>query len=401
MATPPRDTRRVNGSSSNSGHNGSLNGQINGSVNGSVNGTINGSVNVNGTSNSSSPAAASPYSNGLSSNKSFLNLTTSALAGVFGSQVSLAELNGDVSNAPSRVQTPVGRDRATRGIDEFSDKTAFYNGINGRVNGRDKLQSGINKLNRRKGNSPGGRVSPSIPSLSAADDEDETDEDVSGSSRGNSSSVTYSLPGVPLSAPTLAVRLALLFGFGVAYGQLSKQLHDNHFVTEHTLDIDHTGFFSLIWGFQGILLGFLLPLFDWLFPEQRKRLHGKGGADWSSIVRAVAAFMGVAYGIRKIAWTSTMQAAFYWGMVNPCLWFILDATRNGFILSTLVATVGTFVFALIFPDHLPERYTLAGSVSENYLSVVALVASVFFCCSICFGNLGRRLLSVETSRARR
>ncbi|KAA8896483.1 hypothetical protein TRICI_006888 [Trichomonascus ciferrii] len=259
--------------------------------------------------------------NGLASHSnSFLNLTNSALSGVFGSQVSLAELTGDVSNAPSR--------RPSTG-------------------------------------------------------------DLQSESKESSSSSSGSGGGRPVSAVSLATSIATLFGFGVAYGQLSRHLHDNHQVTSYTLDIDQTGAFSLLWGSQGIVLGFLFPLFDWLYPEKnRKWSRGKGGADWSSIIRSVAAFMGVAYGIRKLSWTSTLQAAFYWGMVNPCLWFILDATRNGFILSCLTAIVGTTVFALIFPNHLP-----APGLSEEYVSVTVWVASVFFCCSICFGNTGRRLLS--------
>lgn len=266
--------------------------------------------------------------NGLASNSnSFLNLTNSALSGVFGSQVSLAELTGDVSNAPSR--------RPSTG-----DLQAQAGGT---------------------GTGDGDRASKA------------------GAGGG----------GRPISAVSLATSIATLFGFGVAYGQLSRHLHDNHQVTSYTLDIDQTGAFSLLWGSQGIVLGFLFPLFDWMYPEKnRKWSRGKGGADWSSIIRSIAAFMGVAYGIRKLSWTSTLQAAFYWGMVNPCLWFILDATRNGFILSCLTAIVGTTVFAIIFPNHLPTP-----GLSEEYVSVTVWVASVFFCCSICFGNTGRRLLS--------
>jgi hypothetical protein len=286
--------------------------------------------------------------------KSFLNLTTSALSGVFGSQVSLAELNGDVISS-SRPQTPSRLlDNASRSAS--SSWSGFFNN-QGTLNSKlvDARESTLSKK------------PASVPGMSNG--------------------------LVPLSFTTLAVRVAMLFASGVAYGQLSKRLHDNHQVTSNTLDIDHTGIFSLIWGSQGIVLGFLLPFFDWMFPEERKKLRGKGGADWSSIVRAVAAFLGIAYGMRKIAWTSTLQAAFYWGMVNPCLWFILDATRNGFILSSLTAIVGTVCFAIIFPDHLPDN-----EWSEAYLSVTALVASVFFCCSICFGNLGRRLLSFDQAR---
>ncbi|CAN6621796.1 hypothetical protein TRVA0_008S02784 [Trichomonascus vanleenenianus] len=269
---------------------------------------------------------------------SFMNLTTSALSGVFGSQVSLAELNGDVASVgPSRR----------------SSATNLY--------GTSVDQAEIQRPPTRKDSEPHNHT---VPAMSSG--------------------------LVPVSLFALAVRVSALFVFGVAYGQLSRHLHDNHQVTSYTLDIDQTGAFSLLWGSQGIVLGFLLPFLDWMYPENRKWRHGKGGADWSSIIRAVGAFMGVAYGIRKLSWTSTLQAAFYWGMVNPCLWFILDSTRNGFILSCLVAIVGSTVFAIVFPGHLP-----AAELSESYVSVIVWIASVFFCCSICFGNIGRRLLAFD------
>lgn len=281
-------------------------------------------------------AAAGPSANGRGTgSKSYVNLTNSALQGVFGSQVSLAELTGDVSQPPTRPGTP------------------------------------------------GPSLRPQDPRVTAA-----------GATASNGS--RSPIPVAAGSAKRFSVLAALrgvivLFLFGVAYGQLSKRLHDNNDVSTWTLDIDHTGVLSLLSGSQGIVLGAILPLFDYLYPERGRVLkRGKGGADWSSIVRASAAFLGIAYGIRKLAWASTSQAAFYWGMVNPCLWYILDATRNGFIVGTLTGLVGTTVFALVFPDHLPTP-----APSEAYLSVVAWVASVFFCCSIGFGNLGRRLLVVD------
>lgn len=292
-----------------------------------MNGTTTDEVKKRSSESSKTPTTNS-YNNmngSFSKSNSFLNLTNSALAGVFGSNVSLAELTGDVSNSPSR--RPSNTD----------------------LSGERKQQQ--NNLNDSK--------------------------------------TSKKYQSRPLSILSLLSSIVTLFGFGVAYGQLSRHLHDNHQVTSYTLDIDQTGAFSLLWGSQGIVLGFLFPVFDWIYPEKnRKWSRGKGGADASSIIRSIAAFMGVAYGIRKLSWTSTLQAAFYWGMVNPCLWFILDATRNGFILSCLTAIVGTTVFAIIFPNHLPPP-----GLSEAYVSVTVWVASVFFCCSICFGNTGRRLLS--------
>lgn len=299
------------------------------------------------------PSATSSQTN-VKTSASFANLTRSTLAGVFGSEVSLAELNGDV--------TANGSPSWLRGINDLS---------NIRLTSSSSSSSAsplLRPVNSRNVRGHARRPSQTVPSIS------------------NGVGV------VPLSTGAVIVRFSILFAFGVAYGQFTRHIHDNHQVTSSTLNIDRTGVLSLLWGFQGVTLGLLLPLFDWFYPEQRRWYRGKGGYDWASIIRAVAAFVGVAYGIRKLSWTSTLQAAVFWGLVNPCLWFILDATRNGFILSSLTAIVGTGVFAVLFPDHLPRA-----EWSETYVSVFAWVASVFFCCSICFGNLGRRLLSFDRS----
>lgn len=282
--------------------------------------------------------------------KSFLSLNTSALYSVFGSQASLAELTGDTL---SRPVTP---------NNQLTDNT----------------QSTPSALRANTG-------SPInvTPRHTRSDSTSWVAEDDAALGDTNASFEFSSATGVMGKALTL-LKITVLFVFGVAYGQFSKRLHDNHMLTTHTFDIASDQY-SLIWGSCGVMLGLLLPLVDKYFPEDRKKYYGKGGADWTSIVRAGAAFLGIAYGVRKIPWASTPQVAFYWGMINPCLWFLLDATRNGFILSSVVALAGTRLFVLFYPDNIPSPTT------ETYVSVFTLVASAFFCCSICIGNLGRRL----------
>lgn len=224
----------------------------------------------------------------------------------------------------------------------------------------------------------------------------------------------------------ILIRFVALFVFGVAYGQLAKNLHDNQQVSSQILNIDRFPiFFSLIWGFHAVVLGTLLPLIDRAHPEgsikpatlstlssaassetpsrptsvdsaaaaataeeEKQQQEQKGGSDWVSIIRASAAFLGLAYGVRKLPWESSSQVAFLWGCINPILWYLLDGTRNGFIVSSVTAIVETVGFAFFIPSHLPPA-----DFSSVYISVVVWVASVLFCCSICFGNLGRRILT--------
>lgn len=349
----------------------------------------------------SSTTTRSDIASNLSS-RSFLNLTSSALTGVFGSQTSLADLAGDTTQASFSSDQSDLPSSSIEGDDDFLDEAnrSLTNSLNGGSLTKPRLRSAIY---------PASSSSSSTSSLTSA-------------SRPRSAptqrhhllpSLSSRTGSVRLSFLSIFVRFVTLFVAGVAYGELARNLHDNHLVTIETLDIaasatafvsgPESGFlqssviFSMVFGAQGILLGLLLPLFDRVFPaaasvSQRKLLasSGKGGADWSSIIRAVAAFLGVAYGVRKLPWESTMQVAVLWGLVNPFLWYLLDGTRNGFILSALTAIVGTMVFAVLFPANLPQPV-----LSTGYIAVTVWIASTFYICSICFGNIGRRILSFD------
>lgn len=303
--------------------------------------------------------------------KSSHKFNTSALYSVFGSQASLAELTGDVGT-PSRPITPVSsQTQLLGGNNNNYTKQAYNTSLRGGDSSR-RQQSSSPTLSDSSGSGVHSSRHTRSDSTSCFDSEAVSPDVFASGAKG------------PAGALISFVKIAILFMFGAAYGQFSKRLHDNHLLTTHTFDIV-TDQYSLIWGSSGVVVGLLLPLVDKQFPEDRKRYYGKGGADWTSIVRAGAAFLGIAYGVKKIPWASTFQVAFYWGMINPCLWFLLDATRNGFILSSFVALAGTKLFTLFYPDNIPSPTT------EAYVTMFALVASAFFCCSICIGNLGRRL----------
>jgi hypothetical protein len=148
--------------------------------------------------------------------------------------------------------------------------------------------------------------------------------------------------------------------------------------------------------------------------EQRKS-RGTGG--WLDIVRSIGAFVGVAFAIRKLPWQSTLQLSLTLALVNPALWYLIDRSPPGLILSGLVSVSGTALLLGINPALVPspspvellqgavskhglyngtvaalknEEHVL-GIFSEETVGVATWIASVLFVSAVCFGNIGRRL----------
>jgi hypothetical protein len=233
------------------------------------------------------------------------------------------------------------------------------------------------------------------------------------------------------------------------YGTLVRHLHDDHqlapFQVEGLLKPSHDWRYLLFWGVAGVALGSLLPWFDTLWEEEEtaaekekegspKIEEGGGletglfGADWTPVIRSIGAFAGVAFAIvrpphihiqdqsiltfpsqkqRKLPWTSTLQASLTLALVNPVLWYIIDRSKPGFILSTAVGATGTALLLASNADMMPSPGAFPNStIKIKHHSLTALpasyvsresveggiwIASVLFCSCVCFGNIGRRL----------
>ncbi|KAK4898841.1 hypothetical protein LTR27_003572 [Elasticomyces elasticus] len=230
----------------------------------------------------------------------------------------------------------------------------------------------------------------------------------------------------------LAGRLVTMFGIGVAYGLLISHLHDTRDIAPIKLKgINRQGWpYLSSWGMAGVLLGEALPWLDKLWApeedeaveepaERRKSIRGSG--DWLDVVRAIATFVGIAFAIRKLSWQSTMQLSLTLALANPALWYLLDRSPAGFLLSTAVAIGGTGLLLGINPTLVPtpsqgqtlvgrsngldSNGTLAGLSSEalvlgvfsqETVGVATWIASVLFVSAICFGNIGRRLVPQDS-----
>ncbi|KAI9871101.1 MAG: hypothetical protein M1830_003310, partial [Pleopsidium flavum] len=150
--------------------------------------------------------------------------------------------------------------------------------------------------------------------------------------------------------------------------------------------------------------------------ERPSSRSGSGmGADWNPVVRSIGAFIGIAFAIRKLPWQSTLQVSLTLALVNPVLWYLIDRSKPGFLLSTVVGLTGTAVLLGVNPEIVPPPATpsprastatathdilgVDGMITNETIGVGTWIASVLFCSCVCFGNIGRRLAMGRSKRS--
>ncbi|KAI6248089.1 hypothetical protein HI914_03214 [Erysiphe necator] len=235
----------------------------------------------------------------------------------------------------------------------------------------------------------------------------------------------------------LTIRAILLFGTGICYGLLIQHLQDKPDLIFHEVqnDTQHniSRLYLFLWGISGVAIGSLVPRVDASFSlhssSSNKQNSPKDSAyalnedskmeennllrqDWTPVIRSVGAFVGIAFALRKLPWSSTFQASLALSLVNPVLWYLVDRSKSGFFLSSVVGTLGTSILIIlkskktVYPTLLsPIRtYYIAFTHGETEKKLDGLnlidkenledaiwILSVLFCSCICFGNIGRRL----------
>jgi len=228
-----------------------------------------------------------------------------------------------------------------------------------------------------------------------------------------------------------------LFCFGLAYGGLIAHLHDNRNVAPVRVEgLNRASWrYFVFWGLAGVGMGSLLPWIDEVKARKQadfssgtevgRPVTGLNSVQWNDVVRSVGAFVGVAFAIRKLPWSSPLQLTLTLALVNPFLWYLIDRTPTGFTLSTIMGTLGTATILFINPtlvpsptDHIPTSANaastltnhtaepaavaggasvgngvlLGGLLSYESVGVATWLASVLFCACVCFGSIGRLLV---------
>ncbi|CAK7227879.1 hypothetical protein SBRCBS47491_006718 [Sporothrix bragantina] len=392
-------------------------------------------------------------SESISRTQSILNLTSSTLFGIF-SPASASRTS--IAGGPSGIFEPstpwgTGAETPARDLlveqpeddDDDDDTTATAEEI-------DEVRKASKSLmmlqrQRRQGESFGAdgasavKLQPAPAGRQAAN--------------GAATSSSAVAPATPesrvLMALSVTARAVLLFTLGMGYGVLVSQLRSETHISfedlgepmpspaeasstpEYVASYDWR--YLVSWGLSGIALGTLLPWFDGVWD----RTFGRSGSvlakartapetDWALVVRGIGAFAGVAFAMRKLPWTSTMQASLTLALANPFLWYLLDRSKSGLLLAAAFGFVGSGALMALNLDLMPNpgmhhgpyhagytgmggsfggnaafhqndssREAAYGSMDSSTPAVTAETAvwmlSVLFCSCVCFGNIGRRL----------
>jgi hypothetical protein len=340
-----------------------------------------------------------------SSNSNSL-LMKSTLAGVFGSQASLSDLAGDTDPYHYTYKAhspPRSAPRRPRIID--NDKE-FLNDIN-----RSLTTPRIVVAAASHGTPTLSQTSPA-PEMTAA--------------AATSGPALVKRPSRRQRGQQLVHAWAQLqlFGFGVVYGELANRFFaQTCYPSASAATSPQQQTHMLVWWAWGIvclIVGTIMPYLDRMRPawlEQgfflpskaffyssfahtnttsstRNKNSSSNGlgikksiisqCDWNSAIRTFAAFLGLGLGVRKLPVGSLAQVAWLWALVSPVLWFLLDGTWTGLVAGLVAAAAGGAVTSM--------KTTSPATAEDGNGAVLPIALCLYFCCALCFGNIGRRLM---------
>ncbi|CAK7221056.1 hypothetical protein SCUCBS95973_004366 [Sporothrix curviconia] len=394
-------------------------------------------------------------SESISRTQSILNLTSSTLFGIF-SPASASRTS--IAGGPSGIfepSTPWGTGAETPArhllVEQPEEDEDDQDNTTATAEEIDEVRKASKSLmmlqrRRRQGESFGGdgasavKLQPAPAGRTAVD----------GSAESAPATAASATPeSRVLMALSVVARAGLLFTLGMGYGVLVSQLRSETDIVFEDLGepapsqaeasptpeyiASYDWRYLVSWGLSGIALGTLLPWFDGVWD----RTFGRSGSvlakartapetDWALVVRGIGAFAGVAFAMRKLPWTSTMQASLTLALANPFLWYLLDRSKSGLLLAAAFGFVGSGALMVLnldlmpnpgmhpgpyhagypgmgssfggngaFPQNDSSRGAAYGSLDASAPAVTAETAiwmlSVLFCSCVCFGNIGRRL----------
>ncbi|KAG0055102.1 Insulin-induced protein 1 protein [Gryganskiella cystojenkinii] len=182
------------------------------------------------------------------------------------------------------------------------------------------------------------------------------------------------------------IRALILFALGFAFSLVIDHLQTQHHLIEYPSNIhqlwDTASWLPPTCGASAVLIGTIYPLGDYLWWGKRVNRNGR---DWSSVMRCIGGFIGVNYAASKLPWTSSLQVSCTLALISVGLWFWFDRTVHGFVISLLVATMGTLVAYLLV---LNGWYSFTRA---DFFGVGSWIPCILYSSSVCFGSIGRQL----------
>ena len=135
----------------------------------------------------------------------------------------------------------------------------------------------------------------------------------------------------------------------------------------------------IIYFIEGILFGSVIPILDLIFLQKQKVQEMNSDSSLFSILRIVNAMLGVAFGIRKLQWSSSLQAASVWGLLNIVMWLFFDGTAS-LLFESLISSIGIIISCYNEFDY-----------NSRELSQFLYFEDFYFLGFLIFGKLGRYL----------
>ncbi|QID88114.1 Neuronal vesicle trafficking-associated protein 1 [Saccharomyces pastorianus] len=99
-----------------------------------------------------------------------------------------------------------------------------------------------------------------------------------------------------------------------------------------------------VFGIEGVILGSIVPFIDCFvkcrrLPNTRSSMYKNS---LGSFIRCANTLLGIIFGIRKIEWSSSLQAAGAWSLLNIVLWLFFDGTLTVLISGLVVGAISAF-----------------------------------------------------------
>ncbi|CAD6633432.1 HLJ1_G0056440.mRNA.1.CDS.1 [Saccharomyces cerevisiae] len=134
-----------------------------------------------------------------------------------------------------------------------------------------------------------------------------------------------------------------------------------------------------VFGTEGVIFGSIVPFIDSFvrYQHQPKTRSSVYKNTLGSFIRCANTLLGLIFGIRKLEWSSSLQAAGAWSLLNIVLWLFFDGTLTVFFPGLVIGALSAFTCSQCF----------------SQLSLALYFIDFYFFGFLMFSKLGRYLFN--------